>query len=288
MLLAALRGAERTLSHARIDVISSAGPLMVEEAVAERLDRHGYEMLAPGLGKLAVRRDHERPARLFAIHQRLLPLVLGGAKRMLDLDALCRQHRIIPRGIVHVGAYEGEEAQTYRQMGLDPILFVEANPAVFERLAARLDGQPGVILACCAVTDRAGTATLHVTSWDQSSSILPLGMHRQYYPEVVEERTITVPAKTLDGLFAELEAGPERFNLLNIDIQGAELAALRGGETLLRNIEGINVEVNFEELYRGCCQIEELDRFLGERGFRRVATASPFHPSWGDAFYARR
>jgi hypothetical protein len=44
------------------------------------------------------------------------------------------------------------------------------------------------------------------------------------------------------------------------------------------HIEGINVEVNFEELYRGCCQIEELDRFLGERGFRRVATASPFHP----------
>jgi FkbM family methyltransferase len=206
---------------------------------------------------------------------------------MLDLASLCRAHGVVPRGVIHVGAHEGGEWAEYARMGLADALLIEANPAVFARLSAKLGGMRGVTLAHCAIAAANGRVTLHVTSSDQSSSILPLHRHRDYYPSIVETAAVEVEARTLDALLAERQLAPERFNLLNIDIQGAELIALAGAERLLPAIAAINVEVNFEELYEGCAQVEELDDFLRQRGFVRVATTCPYHKSWGDAFYVR-
>jgi len=277
---AALAGAKSLLEHARIDVIACAGapPL---EGLPYRLFRAGARALKP------VEAHQARGGRIIAIHERLLPLVLDLPKTMLDLAALCRAYGIVPRGVVHVGAHEGREWEDYRRMGVSAALFIEANPAVFARLQAKLGASPGVTLANVAIAATSGPVTLHVTSSDQSSSILPLHRHSDYYPTIVETETVVVPGRSLDDLFAELGLAAERFNLLNIDIQGAELQALSGATGLLAHIEGINVEVNFEELYRGCAQVEELDALLEARGFRRVATICPFHKSWGDAFYAR-
>ncbi|MEW6065207.1 MAG: FkbM family methyltransferase [Bacillota bacterium] len=94
--------------------------------------------------------------------------------------------------------------------------------------------------------------------------------------------------RTLDRLITELELTPEDFNILNIDIQGAELKALKGAVNVLHFIEVINTEVNFKELYEGCALIHEIDEFLEEHGFERIETTCPFHPSWGDAFYVRK
>ena len=46
-------------------------------------------------------------------------------------------------------------------------------------------------------------------------------------------------------------------------------------------------EINFAELYDGCALAPELDGFLADRGFRRVATSCFHHPTWGDALYLR-
>ena len=50
----------------------------------------------------------------------------------------------------------------------------------------------------------------------------------------------------------------------------------------------MHIEVNFVEMYRGGAQIEDIDEMLDNAGFHRVAIASAFHPTWGDAFYVRR
>jgi len=123
---------------------------------------------------------------------------------------------------------------------------------------------------------------------DQSSSILPLKEHREIYQEITETEQISVPSKTLDSLLAELQLNPADFNLLNIDIQGAELLAFRGATNLLKHIEAINTEVNYQELYENCALIHQIDEFLESHGFERVATTTPYHPSWGDAFYIRQ
>ena len=207
---------------------------------------------------------------------------------MLDLAALAEEHGLTPRGVIHIGAHEGKECARYRAMGFTKILFIEANPTVFARLQSNLRGQPGVLLAHCAISDRIGTAKLRVTSMDQSSSLLKLKLHQKIYPDIVETETVEVRTITLDALLTELSLDPAEFNFLNIDIQGAELLALQGAEKTLRHIEGINTEVNLAELYEGCARLEEIDSNLKRRDFARVAITTPFHPSWGDAFYVRQ
>jgi FkbM family methyltransferase len=206
----------------------------------------------------------------------------------LNIQELCRQYAIAPRGVIHVGAHEGTEITAYQQMGAQKVLFVEANPVVFERLQANLTGMPDVLSVNCAIGDRNGTVDLHVTSFDQSSSILQLKRHQEIYPQITETHQITVQSKTLDTLLQEQELNPSDFNILNIDIQGAELLALQGATNWLKSVDLINTEVNYEELYEGCALIDQLDEFLEGHGFQRVATTTPIHPSWGDAIYVKK
>jgi len=227
-------------------------------------------------------------SNFLAVNERFKTNVLGEVTDgKLDLLQLCQEHSVTPRGVVHVGAHEGTEISAYQQMGVQNMLFVEANPVVFDRLQANLAAVPNVLVANCAISDRNGTVDLHVTSFDQSSSILQLKHHQEIYPHITETHQVTVQSKTLDTLLQELEINPSDFNILNIDIQGAELLALQGSINWLKYVEVINTEVNYEELYEGCVLIDQLDEFLEGQGFHRVATTTP-HPSWGDAVYVKK
>lgn len=228
-------------------------------------------------------------SNFLAVNERFRSNVLGEVTDgKLNIQELCQQHSIVPRGVIHVGAHEGAEITGYQHMGAQKVLFVEANPTVFERLEANIAVYPNVEAVNCAIADRNGTIDLHVTSFDQSSSILQLKHHQEIYPHITETHQITVQSKTLDTLLQEQELNPSDFNILNIDIQGAELLALQGATNWLKCVELINTEVNYEELYEGCALIEQLDEFLEKQGFYRVATTTPIHPSWGDAIYVKK
>lgn len=58
------------------------------------------------------------------------------------------------------------------------------------------------------------------------------------------------------------------------------------GEGENATIDIIYTEVNFEEVYKGCCLVGELDNFLKEWGFTRVLTDDT-PKLWGDALYLK-
>ncbi|MEG5135447.1 MULTISPECIES: FkbM family methyltransferase [unclassified Microcoleus] len=209
-------------------------------------------------------------------------------KGYLNLQKLCQEHSITPRGLIHIGAHEGQEMKEYQAMGVPKVLFIEANPSVFERLKQNIAGLPNVWAANCAVSNENGTVNLRVNSHDMSSSILPLKLHKDIYPGMVEVNQVTVISKTLDSLMEQSQFTPPDFNIINIDIQGAELLAFQGAVETLKYIDAIITEVNREELYEGCALIDQIDDFLSSYGFQRVAMAHPSHPSWGDAFYVKK
>lgn len=206
---------------------------------------------------------------------------------ILELKELVAQYGIAPRGVIHIGAHEGQEHQEYQELGFKKVLFIEANPKVYERLLQTVGDTPNVRTVNMAVSDQSGEVTLHVTSYDESSSILPLKRHKELYPLIEETSRLTVPSRTLDELLRELGENPSDYNLLNIDIQGAELLALQGGMGALRHIEAIYTEVNYQEMYEGCALIDQLDAFLGSNGFRRVEESMAFDDAWGDALYLK-
>ncbi|NES04776.1 MAG: FkbM family methyltransferase [Okeania sp. SIO2F4] len=207
----------------------------------------------------------------------------------LDLKNLCLQNSVSPRGIIHVGAYDGKDIKLYQTLGISKIIFIEANPTVFERLKANIaTASLDVEVVNYAISNQNGKVKLYVNSMGQSSSIFPLKHYRDIYPNIQETHQLTVESKTLDTLLQELELSPTDFNILNLDIQGAELLALQGATNLLKYIDAVYTKVNYEELYEGCALAEKIDEFLAQTGFGMVAVAKPFHPSWGDAFYVRK
>lgn len=185
------------------------------------------------------------------------------------------------RGVLHVGAHMCEEFPLYISLGLSPadVVWVDANadlkPAAMDTYwvaaVGDVDGAPVVF---------------HITDNMQSSSFLPLKDHLIEHPHVREIAQRPLDTVTLNTLLKQHNTPYDRFDVMNLDIQGAELMALRGATELLPHIRAIYTEVNTKELYEGCALLPDLDAFLAEHGFTRVATAMTQH-GWGDALYVR-
>jgi hypothetical protein len=123
----------------------------------------------------------------------------------------------------------------------------------------------------------------NVTNNGQSSSLLNLGKHASDYPDiVVQEKQIK---RTIRFDSPEIET--QQFDFINLDVQGAELHVLKGMGQRIVEAKWIYTEVNKANVYDGCVQISEMDLFLREKGFERIATRWCFGKGWGDALYAR-
>jgi FkbM family methyltransferase len=296
--LALLQGTRTLLSHARVDFIQFGYGEAHRRAglrlkhIFTLLDEYDYELFNIGPHIIKAPHWHDglenyRPADYLAIHSRLTGVIGMGPRVSPDLRGLWQRSGLRAKGVIHVGAHLGEEAENYRAMGVSRMLLIEANPKVFKQLQDRFADKPGVVLVNKAVADANENRRFHVTNFSQSSSLLRLGQHSEIYPQIVEEEVIDVECVRLDDVLRGIGDDPASYDILNIDVQGGELMVLKGAEETLQQIKMLNIEVNFTELYEGCPQIDEIDDFLASRGFRRVALTCPYHPSWGDAVYAR-
>ena len=294
-----LLGAKQSLQRGKIDYIQFEYGGTYKDAqitlkqVFDYLQKYRYSIFKVLQDRLEYKPEfvpsdeNYQYSNYLAVNERFLDNVLGEKQRLLDVPQLCIEHSINPKGVIHVGAHEGQEFNYYKKMEVKNVLFIEANPVVCERLQTKVASYPNVKTVNCAISNENATVDLHVTSNEQSSSILPLKKHQEIYPHIKETHKVKVESKKLDTLLQELKLNPSDYNILNIDIQGAELLALQGATNWLRYVDAINTEVNYEELYEGCVLIDELDEFLDQNGFQRVATKTP-HPSWGDAFYIKK
>ena len=60
----------------------------------------------------------------------------------------------------------------------------------------------------------------------------------------------------------------------------------KGAADALDFPKAIYIEVNIEELYKGCSLLPDLDKYLSTYGFRRTLTKITEY-GWGDALYLR-
>jgi hypothetical protein len=90
----------------------------------------------------------------------------------------------------------------------------------------------------------------------------------------------------MDTLLSENSIDLNNYNFINIDIQGAELLALKSFGKLLDNFKYIYTEINTNNLYKDCALVSEIDEYLSKYGFIRVET-SMTEFEWGDALYIK-
>jgi len=205
---------------------------------------------------------------------------------MIDLVEEFKKYGIPAKGVIHVGAHLGEELRMYEQMGFKRVLWVEANPVIFNSLTNQRSKTCILNFENIAVSDKEGVFPFFVTNNEQSSSLLKLGRHKQLHPWVVETQTIEVECTTLNKLFGKYDISD--YNLINIDIQGAELMAMKGATEILKHIDAINSEVNLTHVYEDCGLKEELDAFLSKYDLTEVSDCFKHCPEWGDVLYVKK
>ena len=125
-----------------------------------------------------------------------------------------------------------------------------------------------------------------ITNNKESSSIFNFGTHAIEHPHVFEIERRRLKSITLNTLFERNNIPHDRFDFINIDIQGAELKALKGAVHILPHIKAIYAEVNEKMLYEGAGLLPELDEYLATFNFTRVITNMTQH-GWGDALYIK-
>lgn len=205
---------------------------------------------------------------------------------LMDLPGLVQKYDMKISGVLHLGAHLGEEAQTYRDLGIDNVYWVEANTAVIPKLMKRLRPYGHTVIHALIYNENGLNLDFNVTNYDgMSSSIFEFGTHPEFSPDTVFVNKVNLKTRTVDSLVEEF--GITGLNFLNMDLQGAELAALQGAEKFLEGVSFVMSEVNKAEVYLGCAKIKELDAFLRVRQFRRVETQWVAGQGWGDALWVR-
>jgi FkbM family methyltransferase len=191
------------------------------------------------------------------------------------------------RWIVEVGARDCRETLGFAELfPRARILAFECNPDTLPACRAAVQGRLQIKLVEKAVTDRPGRVKFYpvdpATNPGASSLLRASG---RYELEQYRQREIEVQAVTLES-FLQAEAVP-RVDLLWMDIQGAELSALRGLGARLADVKLVHTEVEFEEIYAGQPLFPEVRAYLEAGGFRFLGfTIYARHSA--DAVFANR
>jgi FkbM family methyltransferase len=151
----------------------------------------------------------------------------------------------------------------------------EPDRAAFARLTQTLEGAPAD-LSRIALSDRAGTAVLHVVG--------PAAGTNSLYPVAGTDPAAGghVTTSTLDG-YAE-RSGITRFDLVKVDAEGHDLAVLRGARGLLaeRRIAVAQFEYNHRWILGRFFLRDafELVQALGYRVGKLTPRGVEFYPGW--------
>jgi len=143
--------------------------------------------------------------------------------------------------VVDVGAHVGYYTLlAARRVGPNGKVYAfEPHPRNFALLKrnCELNGFRNVIALPMAVSSHSGYSRLYLSHRART------GLHSLYPNRYASHRTVVVESTTLDGFFEK--QGWPRLDLLKMDIEGAELAALEGSKQLLQRMPTLKWIVEF-------------------------------------------
>ena len=187
------------------------------------------------------------------------------------------------KGILHIGAHLGQEAVYYQNMR-KPVLWIEANPILFERLKENIKKMANQ-KAICALLGKHNSREIefYLSSNDgASSSIYRFGKELEF-EDLFMISQLKLPMIRLDSALTSKEI--MAYDHWIIDTQGAELEVLQGAGKLIDKCSTMSVEVSRREVYDGGTKWEELKDFLNGKGFNELW--EPKLGSHEDVIFAR-
>jgi FkbM family methyltransferase len=183
-----------------------------------------------------------------------------------------------PRGVIHVGANDGEEFVYYKSMGIENLCGFEPLKKPFRVFQ---QDHPDVLKFQLGWGLAGGKYGINVTENDKASSILktvptdnweehPVFKDWNMGQWPVVGREIIEVVKYADFMKGE-PYNPEDYNFLNMDIQGMELEALKGMGKQLDYFDALVIECSEQPVYVGEASAHEVEDYLTSQGFVRCS-----------------
>lgn len=176
--------------------------------------------------------------------------------------------------IFDVGANRGKNSEAYlKQFPSCQLHCFEPLPECFNLLVSQFANSSNVKVHPIAMSDRTGSADFFCNALDETSSLLPFSSAAATNWEGVDIHTkgsIPVECVTLDD-FLEKQ-GINQVDILKIDVQGAEMAVLRGAEKALDagRIKVIFFEIITCDTYKNQPAIQDYLKFLDSKNYGLV------------------
>jgi FkbM family methyltransferase len=189
-------------------------------------------------------------------------------------------------GVVHIGANIGQERERYNNYGLS-VIWVEPIPDVYERLKENIKAYNNQLAFQALITDVDDNQyEFHIANNDgASSSIYELKHHKDIWPGINYQKSISIKSTTLTSLFEKKSIDMTKYQALIMDTQGSELLVLKGSIPILNRFDYIKTEVADFESYEGCCQLPEIIDFMTEHGFIEYSRNEFAHRTGGGSYY---
>jgi FkbM family methyltransferase len=166
-----------------------------------------------------------------------------------------RERGFNPTSILDVGANVGQWFEIAHDVFPNvPILSVEPNPSSFEKLIKVNQNSTNLLLS--------DVSDIEVDFYVNGNDSMCTGasIYREQTHHYSEPNIIKLVTSTLDGLH-------DKFDLVKIDVQGAELDVLRGGIETLKNATFVILELAVMRYNAGAPLINELIRYMDDNNF---------------------
>jgi FkbM family methyltransferase len=208
----------------------------------------------------------------------------------IDLIYLEQEFSIRSGIVIHAGANMCQERSLYEESELGPIYWVEAIPEYVELSRENLvHFKKQSILEAALWSESGIEKSFNISSNDGlSSSLFKMKWHRALQPSISLDEHLRVVTMTIDDLSQNLNLSGKQIALLVLDIQGAELEALKGAREALNNTLSIHCEVSRIQLYECQPTFKQIDEFLISVGFTLVRHDLQGDNHSGDALYVRK
>ena len=182
-------------------------------------------------------------------------------------DELLRDN---PLWIADVGASNGTDPRwgnfTSHYQG---ILF-EPDPRAYEAL--QKDNKQNLTVLNTALGDSARIVDFHLCKKQEVSSVyLPNMEYLAKFPDSHRfevTRDVSIETDTLDNQLQEKQIA--EIDFIKIDTQGYELSILQGGTSYLKNAVGMELEVEFAQMYENQPLFADVDHFARDLGFELI------------------
>lgn len=198
------------------------------------------------------------------------------------------------KNVIQIGASGGQEIHMFHSNGVEFAVMIEPLEYPFSILSSNCKNRENYLPIQMGVGAEDGIlTTFYIASNDgQSSSVLKPAKHLSIFPYVSFNNEVKVTSYTLDTIARSVKSAnpifPDYYDLIYIDVQGAELEVFKGASQSLQKAMYVFAEVGYGGGYDNDVTYLRLVQYLDEFGFKLVSLDIDPNTGYGDAFLCKK